>query len=722
MRTWPAIVWFSLCLLLAAWGRAQETPGWNIESESGVTMDFETGLATASNGVTVAYADARLSARQVTVNQRTGEILAEGDVRFERQGVVWTGRNLQYNFITGKIIARDFKSGQAPFFIRGQALVGDQKAGMYVGAGALITTDDLATPGYSVRAKSIVLVPNDYLMARNATLYLGKTPVMWFPYYRRSLRRHPNYWTATPGYRSQDGPYLLTAYHWYVSEYLDGAVHLDGRYRRGGGIGPDFNWHLPRAGDGTFKYYYLHDWEPGVSSADAPIDPDRQRIWFGHQTALTSNLTVKGVARWQSDPYIVRDFFESEYQQNPQPTTFAEVQQRWPNFTLNVLAQPRVNRFFETVEQLPDVRLSGLRQQIGRTPLFYESDSSLGWYRRQFAYGETNEYSAWRADTHQQVLLPHTFFGWLNVTPRVGGRFTHYGASDVYGQTLKEQDRGVFNTGVETTFKASRVWPGVSSRFFQLDGLRHILEPGLNYAYVPRPNRTPDRLPQFHYELPTTRLLPLEYPQYNSIDSIDRQNVMRLSLENRLQTKRDGTVQDVVHWHLFTDWRLKPRPDQNTFSDVYSYLDLSPWSWVTFTSDLRFGLGRSGLREANHAITLTPNTTWSAQVGQLLLKDDYGSGLGEGHNLYYTTLYYRLNENWGTRAHLRYEARDRRLEEQQYSFYRDFRSWTGALTLRVRENRNDDTDVTVAVTFSLKAWPRFDLGDDLNRPALLLGY
>ncbi|MBN2506997.1 MAG: LPS-assembly protein LptD [Verrucomicrobia bacterium] len=719
------IVLLFVCLGMAAplVAQDQEKAVWTIESAEGeIDVNIETGMARATNGVVVKYGDAMLSAREATLNQNTGEVTASGSVRLERQGAVWTGDTLQYNFITGKIIARNFKGGQIPYFVSSGAMVGDQRAGLYVGAQSSITTDDFAKPGYSVRAKSVVVSPGESIVARNATLYLGNTPVFYFPYYRRSLRQSPNRWTLTPGYRSLDGAYLLTAYQWYWSERLDGALHLDGRTERGVGLGPDVNWHLSRWGDGGFKYYYIHDLDPGVTEANEPIDPDRQRVWFAHQAAVTSNLTAKTRVRWQADSLVLRDYFESEYQRDPEPSSHAEVQQQWPNYTLNLLAQPRLNKFQAAVEQLPDLQLSGLRQQLGRSAFFYDSDTHLGWYRRRYADDATNAYSAFRADTYHQVLLPHTFFNWLNVAPRIGARFTHYGESDPEGRSFPARDRGVFHAGMEMTFKASRVWPGVRSRFWQVNGLRHVIEPGLNYAYVPRPNRTPDELAQFHYEVPTTRLLPIEYPQYNAIDSIDSQNVLRLSLRNRLQTKRPLGIEDVVHWALMADWRLKPRRGQTTFSDVYSQLDLVPFSWLALTSDLRYGLHARRLREANHGLTLTPNTTWSVNFSHRYMKDDFSSGLGVGNDLYTSTLYYRVNENWGARAHLRYEARENLLEEQQYSLYHDFRSWTGALTLRFRESRSRSDDFTIAFTFSLKAYPRFGLGDDLNRPSLLLGY
>ena len=84
-------------------------------------------------------------------------------------------------------------------------------------------------------------------------------------------------------------------------------------------------------------------------------------------------------------------------------------------------------------------------------------------------------------------------------------------------------------------------------------------------------------------------------------------------------------------------------------------------------------------------------------------------------------MFFKLNENYAFRATHRFEAADGRLEEQAYSIYRDFRSWTAALTFRVRENTTGPKDVGVAFTFSLKAFPRFGLGADVARPYFLLG-
>ncbi len=686
------------------------------------------GTSVATNGITIIYTPADQSgaiamvADKATINQTSYVAVAEGNVRLERAGEIWQGESLEYNFKRREIVAKNFRSGQAPYYVKGGTVVGEQEPGVYVGLDGMVTTDDYARPAYSIRAKELIIVPGEYIEAHHATLCLGDVPVFYFPYYRRNLGWQPNNFTFVPGVRSLFGPYLLSSYNWYWNERLDGTLHLDARLKRGLAGGPDFRYHLPNFGDGIFKYYYAKDDKPGFDSIGKPIDDDRQRIYFYHFIEPRTNLTIKGIVRYQSDAQVVRDFFESEYRANVQPNSFVEANQLWRNFSLNLEAQPRVNRFFETVERLPDVKLTGFRQQVGQSPLYYESESSVGYFRREFANDLTNAYSATRADTYHQLTLPSTWFGWLNFIPRVGGRYTYYGEADGPGAATAEHYRGVFNTGAELTFKASRVWPAVSSKFWEIDGLRHIIQPSINYVYVPRPTVPPQQLPQFDTVLPTTRLLPIEYPDFNAIDAIDSQNVLRLSLHNKLQTKRTEGVANVVNWALYADWRIHPNSSQTTLSDLYSDLDLQPFSWMVVNSELRYDLNQRSLTEANSSVTFAPNETWSLTLGNRYLRDNAAFGTNYGNNLLFSSIYYRFNENWAFRVSHHFEARDGVMEEQYYTVYHDLRSWTGAVTFRVRENRGGPTDYTVALTMSLKAFPRYGLGEDAVKPELLLGY
>ena len=732
--------------------QAQQTAPWRIHG-----LDPQSEFDTAGNtnyinqGAVVSNQTAVATFDNGWANDFTGEVLAQGDVTIQEHGHMWRGTNFIYNFKTGAVRAGSFKTSQGIFSVAGDQLRGGSNK-VYVASDAALSTDDFEKPAYTIRARTIVIVPGQYIEAYHATLFFGNVPVFFWPHYKRSLGPHRENFEFLPGYRSIFGPYLLSAFNWYGYSNVDGTIHVDERERRGIAAGPDLAIHLGNWGDAAFRYYYAHDQDPGADGIAAPdLTENRQRATFYYQVRPSSNSMVKVVGNYQSDPLVVRDFFNSQYNGNVEPASYAEANQLWPNWVFDTTVQPQLVNFFETVERLPDVKFTGLRQEMGNTPVYYESENSIGYFKRVFSatntasyftnnvpladglgfmpvpgtVGKPADYAATRADTLQQFTLPETYFGWLNVTPRVGGRFTYY--SDVDGPAIhtNAQERELFETGIDFAYKASRVYSDAQSSLLDVSGIRHIIEPDVDYAYLPAPTRSPSQLPQFDYRLPTLRQLPIEFPDDNDIDSIDRMNVVRLTLRNILETKREGGSQDLVNWAVYTDLNLQPRT--NILSDLYSDLDFRPRSWLTFNSSTRYDLPDTRWREAIERIFLQPNPATSLSLSYYYLMNndpEFQTFPGEnvpGHNLIDMTLYYRMNENWGARLTERYEAQDGYLQEQLYSIYRDLRSWTAALTIRVNSGPGQPDDFSVGVTFSLKAFPRYGLNSDNNRPGLLLG-
>ncbi len=690
----------------------------------GATQTVE-HIAVASDpaGVRVTYRDAELTALQVRANVDTGDVVAEGNVRLQRGKELWISQSLSYNFLSTRITARNFRTGLGPLFASARDLDSNLTNHTYAATNAVITTDDIANPSYRVEARSIHVVPGQYIEADHATLYLGSVPTMYYPHYRRYFNRHPNNFVFVPGYRSLFGPYLLGIYNWTISSNVTAAIHFDYRQKRGFGGGPDLTYNAGAYGEGDIKTYATHDDMPGTDINGQPIRGERERINFAHSAFINTNLAVKVVLRQQSDMYVVRDFFESEYQMDVQPKSFLEASHFWPNYSLDILAEPRVNDFQETVERLPDVKLTALRQQIGSSPLYYEGENSIGYFRREFADNSpTNQtnYAAMRTDTYHQILLPQTFFGWLNVTPRVGGRFTYYGEEQGVDNLTSSQSRWVFNTGAEISTKLSRVWTSPRSRLFDVTELRHIMEPSINYVYIPNPSVAPTQLPQFDYDLYTFRPPPIDFPEDNAIDAIDSRNTFRYGLRNKLQTKRNGQIDNLLNWNLMMDWNVDPRPNQFTYSDVYSDIDFKPRSWLILNSEVRYDINHTEWTLANHSLTIQPNDIWNWSIGHRYLRDIPGYP-GSGENVIFSRVYWRVNENWALRISHHFDAQYGNMQEQYYTVYRDLRSWTAALTFRLRDNLNGPRDFTVALSFSLKSFPRQVLGRDRDEPSLLLG-
>ena len=54
----------------------------------------------------------------------------------------------------------------------------------------------------------------------------------------------------------------------------------------------------------------------------------------------------------------------------------------------------------------------------------------------------------------------------------------------------------------------------------------------------------------------------------------------------------------------------------------------------------------------------------------------------------------------------RFDARLGSLQEQNYTLYRDFRSWIGAIVFNIRNSQGSSQDFSVSIKFTFKANPR----------------
>ena len=407
---------------------AQEKQDWDIRSLSqiisnlappaDVWFDINSHMSYGTNGVFVKNGSTVLMADSVSVDQVTGEAVADGNVRIEQGDEIWTGEHMHYNLNTHQMQGNDFRMGKAPVYMAGKDLTGDITNQTYNARHAFVTTDDVQDPITRIRASRIKIVPGQYVEMWNAVLFVGDVPAFYFPYYRRNIGPHANNLNFVAGYRTSYGAYILNTYTWWLNNTVNGQLHLDYRSERGVGLGPDIDLHLGQWGNAEFKYYYTHDIAPDKGTNGlpdfGPVSPDRQRYYLGWQATPYTNLNVKALVNYQTDAYLEHDFFESDYRENPQPNTFFEINKYAANWSLDAYSTPQLNNFFDQVERLPDVRLTGFRQQVFNTPVYYDSQSSVGYYKTFFA--ATNglpaqpTYSAGRMDTFHQLVMPHGHF------------------------------------------------------------------------------------------------------------------------------------------------------------------------------------------------------------------------------------------------------------------------------------------------------------------------
>ena len=99
----------------------------------------------------------------------------------------------------------------------------------------------------------------------------------------------------------------------------------------------------------------------------------------------------------------------------------------------------------------------------------------------------------------------------------------------------------------------------------------------------------------------------LDFPQFNSIDSIDNWSIVRFGMSNRLQTRRDNITFNWLELDTYFDLNID-RPDFDalipddggTFSNLFNRLRWNPLPWVTFQLDSQVPLLDPGFLAGQH--------------------------------------------------------------------------------------------------------------------------
>jgi LPS-assembly protein len=692
-------------------------PSASIEAEL-QTYDQQTQSAVFQGHVVIRYKDATLSADRIRYNRQTQDAWAEGNVRLNQPGEEWIAPSLYYNFDTGALKADSVRGFFPPIYLHGEQLeqVGTNH---YKFARASVTTCDYDQPDYHVEATHGEIWRDDRTVLYNATLRFGKTPVFWFPVVVYSLKGDQPPMAFSIGNNSRWGFFLLSDFTWKLNKDVELTLHADERTRRGFGTGADVKYRLGSTGEGLLRGYYLDDTRPKDSSdAGKDIDHRRYRGEWQHKQYLTNDVTLTVDLNKLSDSDVIDDFFNSEFRHNRQPDSVADITKRGPNFTLSLLARPQFNDFFTEVERLPEAKLAINRARLGQSPFFYESESSVGQYHND--PGDTNVVgaaatnfvgNAVRADTFHQIVAPQLLGGWLSVIPRAGVRATYYSRAPETAPVTQDVARVVYDLGAETSFKMSRSWDGAHNDWLRIDGLRHIVQPFADYQWVPRPDKTTNELFQFDSlryttlrngdQLSLTRYSPLEFPAYNTIDTIDAQNTLRFGLRQTLQTRRDGQAWNLVNLTGWTDWRIEKDKGQTDFSDFFGTMELRPWEWLELDAFTRYGLNDGVLHEANTAARLINADRWSLGVGTRYLHDD--------SNLVTASLVYRLTRHWTAQVYQRIDLEDGTWEEQEYVLRQETHDWFVNYGFRYRSERTKSDEMTVFFSVTLKAFPNYSL-------------
>ena len=736
------------------------------------TNTYVGSIATADDNVVVRYRGDVLFADHLVWDRTTNIMIATGNARLFSGTRVYRGDSLTYNLDTKAIISTNFTGADYPRFIAGQQVT-TPDFNHYRLTNANFTTSNREKPSFHLHASTIEYRPNDEVVLKNVVVYVGDVPVFYVPLFVQSLTdSRPTYQFAI-GDSGQFGYFIDNKYNWVANDKMRGTVEFDAREKRGYAGGLDVQYFPTLTSDMLLKTYYAQDnfysqTDPSIPNAPAhgnisnhqvydgvPFD-NRYRVAFQHYLQFGPDFSSTADLNLWSDPWITRDYFPSEYQAENQPANFVSLNQYNPNFTVSLLASPQVNPFFETVERLPEFTVESKQQYIFGLPIQYTSQSSVVNFERRFAdtdyfrfpedypynsfeHAETaydfyhpnqapgfdasqqNNYSAYRYDTYHELSYPHQYFNFLSLTPRIGGRLTYYSDDNqnitdtannnslTNDKILDPKTRLAGNVGLEGDFKISRTWLDVKDPDLGIDGIRHEIEPFFDAEYAPSPTVSPNDIRGFDDRLYSTRLQPLDWTEYNSIDSIDREAVLRFGVWNKIQTKRDG-----VNYDLFTvqtyadadfDHNFSAATPDSTFSNLFNDIRFNESQQLAFESLSALAIDGNSYNEIDNNMVWSPDPSVRFVVG-----DDYlnHSPIFGDTNQISLDLFYRINEHWQFEGKEQVDATNAHFQNQEYTIYRDLDAWQLAMTYSDSE-LNNQSDHTIYFSLTLKAFPKYEI-------------
>ncbi|HEV8377511.1 MAG TPA: LPS assembly protein LptD, partial [Tepidisphaeraceae bacterium] len=487
-----------------------------------------------------------------------------------------------------------------------------------------------------------------HFFARNPSFEIAGIPAFWLPaaagtVVQKSPLRHAEISHAR-------GFGLGVATEWGVFESLgllapkslDMSYHLDYYSKRGPGVGVDAQYKggfitettlQPWTYEGDFiSYLALDHGKDDFGKRRVDVDPEqdvRGRFYWQHQSFLPNDWQVQFTAGYISDRNFMEEWFNRDFRlsQPLQTSLYAKRQQDNEAYTFLVAVQP--NNFatvfdlyqeqFE-IERLPEISYHRIGDSFWQDRVTFFSNNSIGGVRFDpssatlqdlgFApqpvgfqspgipsLGQTGTPNdvTWRADFQQELNWPFSA-GTLRVVPYVIGRYTYY------SQTPEGADveRVSSSAGLRITTAFWKVDDTVHSDLFDLQRLRHVIEPVVNfYAGA----QSQDRADIYIYDEP--------------IDAVSGITVAQVAINQRWQTKRGGPGR----WRSVDVFTLNTEANFFINQPPESELDPENFRGLFFMSMPEASIPRDSINidaqwQISDAVTLSGGTEYNMTKGE----------------------------------------------------------------------------------------------------------
>jgi len=581
------------------------------------------------------------------VAERIVGVYLEGDVRLRRGERTIRGRRLFYDFTTGRalVVKPVFRTIQEqrniPVYIRGETArqlaaredsEGRRTRGYeWTFTDAIVTTSDFKVPEWSLAARRAYLkdtslyAPDGTRLSerrwrtrlRDATLKLGKVPVLWMPLVvgdaeegHTALRRVQAGRNGRFGWGVESEWFLFRLLGIPRPEGFDGRLEADW-YERGVILAPSIDYRQETY-SGYLKAEGVLDNEQeddfGTARKNVPAQRKRGRLLWRHKQFLPRHWQLQLEISGMSDRNFLREFYPSEFWSDKEQETLIYGKKQVDDYALTFLGKFHINNFvlvnsqignvIAETESLPDLAGYAIGKPLadGHVVYYGEARGGVVRFRPKMGQGLLSSESVGRLDVRQEVDAP-VMLGPVKIVPYVTGRGTYWDDIPNEGGLV----RGWAQAGAGASLDVWRIHEGVQSEFWDLHRMKHVITP---YGAI--------------------------FGSWTNVDDMTRVYSFTPGIETQIQRLAGGVV------GVRQLWQTKRGPEGNRRTVDWLRFDLSAAAFddadTNLPADGRFLLSRPEYSFPRNAVNA--ELAWNLSDANVLLADanyDMDTGrLGRG--------------------------------------------------------------------------------------------
>ena len=651
------LILFFLLLMGMLQGQAPATPlkptdtSWHISALE-ASYDPVQNLYIAKGEVILTGDITRLQADHVAYNTLTQNARATGHVKLMsgKDTIHCDAMDLNLKTETGTIMNGIIFVEENNFYISGDHI---EKTGKdtYTANNASLTSCTGENPDWKITGRDIHVTIEGYGMVKHATLWAGNLPALYTPFMAFPVKNKRQTGLLSPSVTSshRKGFQYEQSLFLALGRSTDATLNVDYMSDRGIKLGAEYRYLKDNNNKGTLFFDYLND-DKIDDGTDATSDyaygsttqrTNQDRYWFRMKNDLEISPLWK--ARLDVD-YVSDEDYLHEFKKGNTGLTATDkafkstfgrdldeyddttrknqlnIKRAWSRYNLNMdvlwydnVTARQNDTNDTTLQSLPAINFSAMRQKLGQSPLYFELDSSYTYFFRQ----ETTEslLNGQRMDVSPKLYLPF-HLGGLQLEPSLGVRQTTWytdDAADIDDTQNGYSHRELFDINLELSTVLTRIF-SLNNALDQK--VKHEVTPALTYTFIPHVDQA-------------------DIPYFDDDDRIDKQSTLTWQLSQRLTSKQrvsapalsntpNYTYRELAWMKISQDYHFsgKDEDTEKCFSNLMVDLEISPVPNVYLDTDMEWSPYGTGFYTHNSAILLKDNKQNHIYVQYRYSQDD----------------------------------------------------------------------------------------------------